>query len=440
MPFEINNDAIDEAMVNEIWDPKLFTDKENRRKARQKVSEAITMTFKTHPLYYSMLQGMARLEASDLGVDTLAVGFKPGSNVLTLFYNRNFVATLSRAQMKVFTVFHEMGHIGLNHLGRMRGKDQKISNLAADVIVNGETPEYAELPDAERIGITADKIDCLNKIDVRTSTMEALYYIMQANKDTDKSLQKLLAQMEGGKGSGFDQHDMWNGGQPMEGEGDGKGGVVPAEGELTAEQQAAVDSLMKGAISRLGGRDPGRVPGELRRIIEELRKVRNNWRSLLTIFVQSVARDDRQTSWKRYNRRLGNVSPGYKREYRPRLLVVIDNSGSINGPLYNLFINHCCAISEVCEEVKGIGVDTDVNCEFEVKHGKLPTDFDLKSGGGTAFQPAFDYAKVGKYDGIIYLTDGYGPAPHNTYGIPVIFALCPGGAEVPGFRNIHIED
>jgi predicted metal-dependent peptidase len=188
------------------------------------------------------------------------------------------------------------------------------------------------------------------------------------------------------------------------------------------------------------GKDIGNLPADLRRSLEKLITVKTDWKHYLSIFAQTVAMEDKESTWKKCNRRFGLLAPGSRLQYRPKLLVVLDNSGSTYS-VYDAFIAHICRISTYMD-VTAIGVDTTVNFEFEFKKGKKPPTFeDIKSGGGTRFQPAFDYAKKKHFDGIIYLTDGdnYDEGTLNTYHIPTIFALCPDGTKKPGRRNIVID-
>jgi predicted metal-dependent peptidase len=404
-----------------------------KREAADRLAVAVVELFDTHPLYYQMLTRMVRVEASERAknIPTMAVGFLPGIPHVALFYHFIYVSMCSDQKLKVLLI-HEMQHIGLQHLTAMQTKDKRfVANIAADIVVNANIPEYKQLDEVEQDGITHDRrfakdhkdpkkagqlmFPSLRGIDLRVESIDSIYNVLMQNPEETADLERMYK--EGALGG--DSHDPW--------------------ANLSPEERSQVDDLMRRSVNGLGGRDPGNVPGELRRLIDDLRKVKTDWKTLLTMFSQSITRDDRDQSWRRFNRRLGAASPGKVKTYRARLLVSIDNSGSITKELYNMFMSHILFISKMCDEVKVIGVDTRVNCETEIKNGILPTTFDFKSGGGTDFQPAFDWAKGKDYDGIIYLTDGEGPVPNDTFKIPVLFALCPHGHDVPGFKNIRIE-
>lgn len=417
------------------------------RRVQERIITAIVEFFDNYPLYYTMLCQMPRLMVQQVG--TIGVGFMKGQNVIALFMNPLYLDKCSDLKLRVLLA-HELLHIGLFHILRLENRNRMIANYAADMIVNNSIPEYKLMTPEEQDGITVDVrypashptqagqlvFPDVQGLDVRESSMEEIYEILM--KKHDKALEELKKAIEQGR-LNPDNHDNWDG-QNGQQQVDANGQPIDVSSSLSPEQVAAVETLMKEAVDRLDGRDPGKVPGALRRLVEEIRKPKTDWRRAMNIFAQTVAKDDKESSWKRYNRRVGTSAAGHKRQYRPRIVVAVDNSGSIDGPLYNLFMSQVLAISMICQEVKIIGVDTAVNAESTIVNGKIPTDWDLKSGGGTEFQPAFDYAKAGKYDGIIYLTDGYGPAPINNYRIPALFAICPNGHDVPGYRNIKIEE
>ena len=388
-----------------------------------KLSEAIVKFFDQYPLYYIILSSLARVRTSS--VPTMGVGFD-SQNILSLFYGPEFTAKLSEAELRV-VLNHECQHLGLRHLDRGKSKkyrdNAKLTNVAMDIVINDAITDFATTaPDLYKTAMTADKFKSLKGVVIRDKTWEQIFDLIKEEVDKEKGKMEQLLK------DAMDSHEKWNG--------EGKGEEV----QLSPEQQMALEGAMKDAVKKLGNRDPGNVPGAMRRMVEDMRKVRFDWRKLISVFVQTIAQEDRISTWKKINRRLGTISPGNKKEFKPNLLLVVDNSGSIDGPIYNMFVAHMMKIAETCNRVDGIGVDTRVNCEFKLEHGKAPNLKDLKSGGGTHFQPAFDYAKKkGDYNGIVYFTDGYNFDSFVTHGVPVIFALCPGAKEVEGHRNVRIE-
>jgi predicted metal-dependent peptidase len=420
-------------------------------KARDKVSEAIWKFFNNYRFYYYMLSSMARIEDSK-NCPSMGVGFIRGS-IPTLFYNPEWVSKRSDAEMMA-VLNHECQHIGLQHLHRLGQRDRKISNLAMDVIVNSNIPQLDELPEFRKMIVTADKFKELDGKNVRDMTWENIYDLIKPEIDKkQKEFQDMID-------DALKNHDKWDNsggeqGEPNEecqecggsGKGedgekcekcDGTGKQVPGQ-EMTPEQEAAVKGLLSEASKKLGSHSPGNVPGAISRLIEKLQKVRFNWKQQLSLFSQTCAKEEVCSTWKKPSRRFGVFSPGKRKDFRPRLLGIVDNSGSVDKSTYEAFISHMCKIADLCEDLDGVGVDTRVNFEFKFKRGETPKHEDRISGGGTSFQPGFDYAKGKGYDGIIYFTDGYASHDMDTYRIPTLFAICPHGVEVKGQRNIKID-
>ena len=115
-------------------------------------------------------------------------------------------------------------------------------------------------------------------------------------------------------------------------------------------------------------------------------------------------------SSRRVSKRYGTY-PGVKIKRYQRLAVVVDTSGSIQRDDLELMFGEIHGMWR-----QGAGIDV-VECDAAVQHtwqyrGRLPDK--IHGGGGTAFDPAFQWLRANrmtKYDGCIYLTDGYAPKP-----------------------------
>jgi predicted metal-dependent peptidase len=134
--------------------------------------------------------------------------------------------------------------------------------------------------------------------------------------------------------------------------------------------------------------------------------------------------------------------------YQGDLVIVVDTSGSMNS-----------VASETLTEVKGI-LDTIranftfMSCDAAVQaQGEVSSWTDalklIKGGGGTSFIPAFEAVdKLSRRpQGVIVLTDGYGPAPAAAPAYPVVWGLVgdrartpyqPGGRDVSYGRVVRI--
>lgn len=398
-------------------------------RAREKLAMALVSFYETYPLYYFILSPMIKLETK--AVESFGVGLRKENDFtnITLAYNPKAVNRYPVDYIKL-VLHHEVLHVALKHLVRRGDRDMKMANIAMDVMVNHFVGNFKQqLIDifGEEEGlkefnkrIAQEHFESLKSVKLDDVTFEEIYEILK----NDPKAKKIAGQSE-------DIHATW-------GEGSGDGNV--SEADITPEQRAAIDGAMREAVKKLqeSGKQAGNIPGCLKRAIDEILNPKTNWRKLLKMFAQSIAQEDREYTYKKRHRRFGILAPGARREYKAKLLVALDNSASTNE-VFSAFIAHICKISKEVD-IDGVGCDTQINFEFKFKAGKLPKQFaDDKSGGGTKFQPVFDYAKGRGYDGIIYLTDGENwNETLNNFGIKTLFAICPNGTKVKGFRNVDI--
>jgi predicted metal-dependent peptidase len=118
------------------------------------------------------------------------------------------------------------------------------------------------------------------------------------------------------------------------------------------------------------------------------------------------------------------ILPGQSRQAnRPKVMAIIDTSGSITSELLNQ-IN-----GELTRLAKKHTV-TVVECDcviHRVYPYKLLTS--VCGRGGTDLRPPLerDFLRKHKPDIIVYFTDGYGEAPARSPVVPVIWCLLPGG-------------
>ena len=188
-------------------------------------------------------------------------------------------------------------------------------------------------------------------------------------------------------------------------------------------------------------RQQGSLPAHIAQIVKGLMKPEIKWQELLAQFVTKCFGTDRH--WLPPNRR--HV---YKKMYLPsrrsekiKGVVAIDTSGSTQGDLkkfmseliglVNSFGGYQLTLIQCDAEVDSVEVyDSDEN-PFEVSDEKN-FEFVFGGGGGTSFVPPFEYVLENdvEADFMLYLTDGYGPAPEkNELGIPVMWILTKGAAD-----------
>ena len=190
---------------------------------------------------------------------------------------------------------------------------------------------------------------------------------------------------------------------------------IPEELREKVKGQVAkiVEKAVRQADSQANGW--GNIPGHLR---EEIRKsvIRVvDWRNVLRNFVGSLERGNKTTSMKRINKRYPYIHPGSKRGYTAKLLIAVDQSGSVSDQMLSLFFGELASLTKrVSVTILPFDYTVDEKNMVEWKKGTSP-DIKRVRGGGTDFDAPTKFANDpknrGKWDGMLVLTDGECSAP-----------------------------
>ncbi|SHI77606.1 Predicted metal-dependent peptidase [Malonomonas rubra DSM 5091] len=186
------------------------------------------------------------------------------------------------------------------------------------------------------------------------------------------------------------------------------------------------------------------IPGELEELISGfLAPPKIPWQQILRQFVGTAGRVGRTSTWKRSHRRFGHDTPGLRKQQLLNLVVGIDVSDSTDTqPLRESFANELmqiargrqCRISVLYAGSRIQKID---------KFTGNPHVAEVYRGGGfTDLRPVFDYARKmqPRPAAIIYLTDGFGPAPEQS-DIPTLWVLSPDGKKpVDWGLELHLDE
>lgn len=203
--------------------------------------------------------------------------------------------------------------------------------------------------------------------------------------------------------------------------------AIEARAAVSVEEWARIDDNVKDAIERtmqlaLG---QGRLPGGVLAGVGE-GKSGVDWRNELRRLVGQARAREATFSWpSRRQPHLVGIVPGWReRPGRPRLMAVIDTSGSVTDELI-------ADISAELNAMLSIAEITVVECDAVIHRTYLleGTIKEVVGRGGTNLQPPFEPGFLRKHtpDAIVYFTDGDGPAPKRAPPKPVLWCLVPGG-------------
>ena len=354
----------------------------------EEISRCIIKMLLKEPFYAHFLSGVIREVTGK--VPTAAVGFKSGK--IALYVNENFFLKELRSMTeRVAVIKHETLHIIFKHLFRMKTKtyDNQLFNIAADIVVNQLIAPW-KLPDS---AVTLETFPELKL--PKDKSVEWYYENLKKNASKDSEYKKRL--MEISEQGTHSDHKMWGENENFSME------VVETE----------VDRMIIQAKDRTPKKDHGTIPLGIKSLIQSIIEKRNpqiDWKRALKLFSSTSRRTRVYHTMKRFSKRFG-TRPGIKIKRFQKLAVAIDTSGSINIDDFNTFFSEIHSMWKFGAEVDVLECDADVQKKYSYR-GRTP-EF-VHGGGGTSFDPVFEHIRSNRferYDGCIYLTDGYAPEP-----------------------------
>jgi predicted metal-dependent peptidase len=330
-----------------------------------------------------------------------------------IFINDSFFERLTPPEREA-VLLHEVLHAALQHVPRRSGRDPKLWNIAADIVINGmlvkagyQLPEGG-LRDQLREHLSAEEVyELLLRDGQQQQTQPAAGDLLEeapadASEPTDQSTpagkQPADANKQPTKAS-----EQWQ--QALE------------EAQMVA-RSAKHGSVPQGMQRELGMLAPGNL----------------DWRSMLWRYMVRSPVD-----FQGFDRRfIGERLYLDALEIETiRVAIAVDTSGSINQGDLHAFLGEVRAVLRayphlVCTLYYA---DTALYGPHRLSiRGPIPP---AQGGGGTDFRPFFE--RVGRptsreqADVLIYLTDGWGSFPTKPPTRPVLWVVTPGGADATRF-------
>lgn len=351
-----------------------------------------------------------------------------------LYFNRDFVKSLSPKEL-LFVLGHEVLHCLYDHLGRRRGREPDLWNMANDYIVNytlrkhrlGEMPSHGLYDERFTDDMTSEEVYAFlkkNSVEIKMTLDQHIEAAADAGDDDDDG----DGQQQGGGG---DQDGEGDGGD-QDGEG-GSGGagketkvtITGKDGppKLTKEELDAVRNKLKAAaIQAMQAAGAGNVPEAIRKRLGDLIEPKMDWRALLDSHLRSALRDD--FTFNRLSRR--DFAGGFILPAQDVLEVVeVDVSLDVSGSMSDEMVR------DIMSEVKGImqtfpdfklrvwQFDTKVVGfkEFTPHNIDEINDYERLAGGGTMFECNWEFMKQNDIEPhrFVMFTDGY---PCGSWGDP----------------------
>lgn len=342
-----------------------------------------------------------------------------------LLWNPDFVAALSREEVRGLLI-HEFMHLILEHVTTRRRKPNQLWNVAADLAINslikpellpkcglypGPRPKelgpWQELklppppegskqkprrePTTEDKKLNEHMIKLLESFPAK-ETSDFYFERLLADPEVQKAMASGIGEIIIGEG-GMDDHDSWD-------------DVDEDVRDMIREQlRDLVEQGIKAADSR---NQWGSVPFEMQQILRDMVAGQVDWRALLRQFVGQSISCERTNSIKRINRKYPYVHPGTKRKHRSKILVAIDQSGSVGDDNIEEMFGELNVLARIVDfTVMPFDTEMSDKDRLDWKRGQKKPTIRFRSGG-TDFNAPTKYFNdhPGEWDALIIFSDG----------------------------------
>ena len=354
-------------------------------------------------------------------IQTCAATVKNG-NAVVMFNPVFYQKELKSDEERGFVFLHEILHIYLDHLGRMKEHNYHGSlwNVATDFVIN----YYLK-----QMGGTAISMPSMALYDERFANMSAdeVYHILLEENDNDP---EKAASRYGAGGDGDGDPSQGSGGQrPF----DKVSSEEVGDDVKNANKQRLAASIANGGE---GGKQFGNNDCDLLRQFAEMLTPKIPWTELLEQeIVTSTAGHETYSRIDRKSREI--IFPTYEGDHC-NVIAWIDTSGSMSADELGAAMSEVGNIMEMFDTWE-MTVGTCDTAAYVIGHyssedgDDLSNVGELRGGGGTDLQPMIDYTINELEDsdpsvGIIF-TDGYIPELTNDSDIPFIVIVTPNGAD-----------
>lgn len=421
----------------------------------QKDFERLIVSVMRENAFFTTVSRYIKKQATDK-IPTAGVGYDKDCDDITLWYNPTFFDGLSEDERKA-VLWHEFYHLTFMHLTGRRKNPARLWNIATDLAINsiivkdnkGKLPDMCFLPgkplkglENGKVTITILKKDGTIEVKERDLTPE--------EKEVNEKFSKLIADMPDKQASDWyfekllqfkqDNPNFGRGQKVKKLQGNGEPGSEAGEdGDVEIESDFFSDSFddhegwddvpeeMKDMVEgrlreivRKGVQEAdksasgwGSIPQTIREEIRRSVSRAVDWKSVLRNFVGILYRGERSSSIRKINRKFPYIHPGVKRGHVAKLLIAVDQSGSVGDEALEQVFS---ILSQLSKKVTFVvcPFDTEMDKPWEWRKGQKPEPMRVRNGGTNFEAPTRwinDPKRRGEFDGMIIITDGIAPKP-----------------------------
>lgn len=357
------------------------------------------------PFYGALLQELTLMYTTK--VPTAGIAFNQVRDQFEVYLNPDYFCNLTVDQ-RTAVLHHEILHLTNRHLFRLpfltaKEDERKLYNIAGDMAINQYIPH---LPAG-----CVDVKDWKEKGSGGSIQPFPLFQSMETYYEKLKNNQKVNQEMMDGYKQ-FDVHD-WE-----------------ALDEATKQRMLEeAKKIVKRTIDKTSTSHSS-VLDSIKDLLEEIETLSAalGYKSILRrVLKRTVSSTDRESTWKRTNKRYGLAAPGTKLGMLPRLSFYLDSSGSISTTELNLFLDIMSNFLKVGSRECSLSL-WHTSLYYKKKY-KLRERLDPEEveSGGTDVTCVMEDIRKSRPNLSIILTDGYYDASDVAVTSAVLFIISKGG-------------
>ena len=352
------------------------------------------------------------------------------TNGKTIYFHPTVLSMYKDEELD-FVIMHELMHIALKHPSRISGRDDEQYNAACDIVVNSNIMEALGLKEFKVLDYEVPHLTPFDEEGSKYS-VEEVYSMLPLsmsgkNGKNNKSNNDSSSSSSNGESSdsehkpgsaGLDSHIKW-GEEPLD----------------VFEEDLLNEKILHASEIAALKKQAGTIPGNIIRMIKELKEPLIDWRVYLNNFIQENIVD---YSFFPPDKRYSETDfflPDFNdpEDEVKNILFMVDVSGSMSPEdITECYSEINGAIEQFNGKLQGyLGFfDTRVTSVTEFSNDINIKSILPKGGGGTNIMSVFNYIKEEMSDNpptsLIIMTDGYvekWPSKEKTMNIPLLWVI-----------------
>lgn len=409
---------------------------EQKQKSDLKIFDALNILRKTRPHIYALLD-IVNIEAYVETVPTARVSWSKKDKKFLVEIGEEFSEKLD-SKNSAGVLEHELLHVLFEHLFDETMPDKRLANIAMDSIIN-DSIDIFKNDKADALLDGRVRLKEINKtFDISKNTSLDVYKYLEKNASKMPKLSFSGSQGESGEGENtgsgtpqnIDSHD---------GFANNNDSADESKNSSLADQldKDMAKAALKNQIEKNLDKFMGTGNAEIDRVVTEMTKIEYNFKTLFSNAVKKTLRGETKKTWKKISRRLPEVIKGKAKTNIPKVMLVVDTSGSMDDETLSKIQWQVHFLSQHYDFTVIWG-DTKLEGLQKIKKGQK-SNIKFSGGGGTDLNFYYDIHLKENFDLIIFDTDGYIPPMPENCKAKKIFCIYGGGREVDGHKNIILK-